>query len=117
MRYLRVDVGARSENRVPWWVAIMEKVLPPGNPDLEELHELVDYYWLEIDDAGAPQREIGFGSNGNAVVVGPVGENVGVLVDSSDDWSTSPADSEEAAEDFERVWRETWPRFGHLETP
>lgn len=70
---------------------------------------------MEIDDAGAPMREIGFDSDMKPVVLGPVGNNFGFLVDSSDDWTSSREDSPEAASEFQKRWEELWPTFRHLE--
>ena len=64
---------------------------------------------------GVPRREIGFDEDMNPIVLGPIGNNFGFLVDSSDDWSTSKEDSEEVAKGFQAAWKEVWPTFKHLD--
>lgn len=94
----------------------MERVLPRGDPDLAALYPLAQVWWLEISDTGVPVREIGFDASGTPIVLAPVGENVGFLVDSSDDWSDSQHDSGEVEATFEMTWNQLWPSFEHLET-
>ena len=45
-------------------VWILRRLLPAENPDLEGLHEVVRLWWVEIDEHGRPQREIGFDGSG-----------------------------------------------------
>jgi len=115
MRYLEIKAGPWPDGPPPWWARILRKVLPAGNPDLERYYGRTCVWWLEIDDAGLPQREIGFDAKMNPVVLGPVGENCGMLVDCCDDWSDSDADSEEATRGFENTWKALWPKFEHLD--
>jgi hypothetical protein len=120
VRYLRIDVGSWPESDLPTWQSrlesVLRRVLPSSSPDLEHFYSQAAHWWLEIDDAGLPVREIGFHDDGTPIVIGPVGDNIGFLIDSSDDWSHSTEDSDEAAEGFERAWNEVRPRFQHLET-
>jgi hypothetical protein len=115
MRYLLIETP-RGASEVPWWISALSKILPSGSPDLEPLWAKASYWWLEVDAAGRPQREIGFSSEGEPLVLGPVGDNIGFLIDSSDDWSGTAGDSVDAAQQFERIWDDTWPRFQHLES-
>ena len=78
---------------------------------MDPFYERVQLWWLEIDDNGAPQWEIGFSAAGEAIVLAPVEGNVGMMIDASDDWSDSDQDSKEAADNFENVWQSLWPRF------
>jgi hypothetical protein len=114
MRYLLVETSW-DDSTPPWWTRALRKVLPSASPGLEPFWRDASYWWLEVDATGEPRREIGFSSAGQPLVVGPVGDNVGFLIDSSDDWSAVAGDSVEAAENFDRIWEEAWPRFRHLE--
>jgi len=116
MRYLRISTGPWPDVALPWWCKSLQRVLPAANPDLETLYPKTRVWWLEVTDAGAPEREIGFDESGEPVVLGPIGRNFGFLVDSSDDWSDSQDDSPEAAEHFEEQWNALLPRFRHLNT-
>lgn len=117
MRYLRIETGPRSADTLALRVvkAILGAVLPRANPDIERLIEQASIWWLEIEETGEPNREIGFSDAGVPIVLGPVGRNHGYLVDASDDWSGSTDDSPDAAAAFETTWAGIWPRFAHLE--
>jgi hypothetical protein len=115
MRYLQTDVGHWPSKSLPWWCWILKIIIPAANPDLEKFYFQTRIWWLEIDDAGQPQREIGFDETGNPIVLGPIGRNFGFLVDSSDNWKYSTQDSEEARRDFQKKWEILWPKFKHLE--
>jgi hypothetical protein len=115
MRYLQIKTGPTSDEPLPWWCRLLRRIIPSGNDDLEPFYSRVQTWWLEVDDAGAPQREIGFDVEMKPVVLGPVADNCGFLLDASDDWSDSHEDSPEAAASFDRVWEELWPSFMHLD--
>lgn len=115
MRYLEIRIGPWGDTPLPWWCRILQKIIPAANPDIERYYKHTRVWWLETDDAGVPQREIGFDADMNPIVVGPVGNNLGFLVDSSDDWSDSDEDSEQAAQGFEKAWETIWPKFEHLD--
>ena len=115
MRYLEIKTGAWSIEPLPWWCRILQKIIPRANPDIEKLYFQTRFWWLEVDDKNVPQREIGFDKFKKPIVLGPIGDNFGFLVDSSDDWSDSKDDSEEAKELFEKTWEELFPKFKHLE--
>lgn len=117
MRYLRIETGPSSEERPTQRIAraVLGAILPRANPDIEHLIEQACAWWLEIEETGEPNREIGFSENGMPIVIGPVGRNHGYLVDACDDWSGSSKDSAEAAANFETTWAAMWPSFAHLE--
>jgi hypothetical protein len=119
VRYLRIEIDEPSG--APSWggklvLAALKALLPAANPDVEKLHDRVRVWWLEIEDTGEPVREIGFDAAGEPIVLGPVGANVGLLGDASDDWSDSDAESAEAGANFDKVWERMFPAFAHLET-
>jgi hypothetical protein len=115
MRYIQIEVGISPDKPHPWWGKLLRKVLPAANPDMEQFYALTRKWWLEIDDVGKPQREIGFDSENTPIVLGPVGNNPGFLIDSSDDWKDSVGDSAEAKNEFENTWQVLWKKFSHLE--
>ena len=63
-------------------VKALRTVIPTANPDLEARYLSVRLGWIELDDRGTPQREIGFDSSGSPVVAGPIGRNTGFWTDS-----------------------------------
>lgn len=115
MRYLEIDVGTPSKEPLPWWCRVLEKISPKGNPDLEKYYDETRIWWLEINDKREPQREIGFDMDGNPIVLGPIGNNYGFLIDSPIDWNDSKIDSDEAAKNFEKQWAIVWDKFKHLD--
>jgi hypothetical protein len=121
MRYLRIETlrDTTDPPAIPTLTRLaaraLESLLPHANPDLHPLLADVCVWWLEIEDTGEPTREIGFSAAGAPIVLCPVGSNTGVLVDAADDWSTSTADSAEAAARFEATWSALWPHFAHLD--
>ena len=116
MRYLAIETPRSGAGHWPWWARILRRLLPSGNADLDVLQGQVTLWWLEVDEAGRPQREIGFDRSGAPIVLGPIGDNVGLLIDASDDWRDHKADSADAAAGFETAWERILPRFEHLET-
>ena len=114
MRYLEIDLDPASDAPLPWWARLLASVAPAANPDLDSLYPRARSWWLEITDTGAPVREIGFDSERNPIVLGPLGRNFGFLIDSSDDWSSSDADSLIAAERFDATWEALLPHFAHI---
>lgn len=114
MRYLQIDTGSVSERHEAWWSRALRRIMPVGH-ELERLIPEASVWWLEIDEHGAPQREVGFDARMNPVVLAPVGDHIGFLIDASDDWSDVQEDSAEAAASFQKVWDSVWPKFEHLE--
>ncbi len=114
MRYLRVEVQPPSHERHGWLYRGMAALLGASNPDIGPLHQEAWTWWLEVSDTGTPLREIGFNIEGEAIVLGPIGRNYGLLVDSPVDWQHSDGDSDEASQRFEERWNELWPKFKHL---
>ena len=115
MRYLEIKVGPWSKEPSPFWYRVLQKFIPAANPDLEKYYDETQVWWLEITDNGEPQREIGFDAKGNPIVLGPIGNNYGFLIDSSIDWSDSNEDSEEAVKNFDKQWAIVWDKFKFLE--
>jgi hypothetical protein len=116
MNYIEIEIqGWRKEkNSLP--ERVLKRLLPSENPDLENLYKRASFWWLEFDDNGCPQREIGFDRNRKPIVLGPVGKNSGFLVDSADDWRDFKEPNSEAEVRFESVWCQLWPSFVGLET-
>ncbi len=112
LRYLRVETGPwPADSDLPRWLKLFRWVLPAANPDFEPYFSQVAYWWLEVTEAGEPLREIGFSKDGEAIVLAPVADNYGVLIDASDDWNDVEDESVEAARSFEREWLALWPKF------
>jgi hypothetical protein len=116
MRYLNIDTGPwpdRSE--LPWWIRLLSKALPAANPDIEHHHTHTHSWWLEVSEDGEPKREIGFDESGKPIVLAPVGDNCGVLVDATDHWLDITRECPLAAAKFDTVWQSLWPQFKHLD--
>jgi hypothetical protein len=64
---------------VGWFLA---RVLPAANPDFEGTYDNINKWWVEIDHAGVPQRELDFDASGEIIVAGPIGKNMGFWTDS-----------------------------------
>ncbi len=82
---------------------VVRAIVPQANPDYDHKIGTVNHWWLEVDDDGTPQREIGFDSNGKAIMAMPEGCNYGYITDSNvtfEDW-----DNDETVEaSFEAQW-------------
>lgn len=84
-------------------VKALRKIIPAANPELEAHYQSVRLWWIELDDNGTPQREIGFDSSGNPLVAGPIGRNMGFWTDSSMVFVTEDYEAV-SPEQFEEVW-------------
>jgi len=62
---------------------VLRRIIPQANPEFEQHYGNVRLWWVETDEVGTPQRELGFGQDGVVLVAGPWGENVGFWTDSS----------------------------------
>ena len=61
---------------------LLRLVIPLANPDFEDRYPNVTKWWIEIDVAGVPRRELGFDAAGKAIVAGPFARNFGFWTDS-----------------------------------
>ena len=85
MRVIATNLGTAigpEQQRRSFLEKIIRAVLPAANPDTEPLFAKVRLWWIEIDDAGTPQRELGFGATKEVLVASPLGENMGYWTDS-----------------------------------
>jgi hypothetical protein len=90
----------------PWQVRVLRLLLffiPKANPDNEKLYRFVKKWYLELNDANVPVREIGLGEQGEPLLAAPDQRNYGFWTDSSE-----PIDTEWlqpiSAEEFHRAW-------------
>ncbi len=82
----------------------VRKIVPAANPDFESRYYAVRLWWIELDDVGVPQREIGLDSSGRPIVIGPFQENFGFWTDSSMTFSSSEWELVSPSE-FDARWR------------
>jgi hypothetical protein len=82
---------------------LLRKVVPAANPDFDDLYRNVRLWWVEVDDNGAPQREVGFGSGNQVLMVGPLEENMGFWTDSPMVFNGPEYEQVESAA-FEAYW-------------
>jgi len=47
------------------------------------MYKNVRRWWVDIDAAGVPQRELVFDAAGKTIVAGPIGQNMGFWTDSN----------------------------------
>lgn len=112
---MEINIGKWSNEPLSWFARVLRRLLPAANPDTEPLFHKAERWWVEINEQGLPQREIGFDESGAAVVLAPVGRNFGFIIDSSDKWEDFSGESSIAAQNFEKEWSKLWGKFRHLE--
>jgi hypothetical protein len=90
-------------------------MIPLANPDFDRSYALVRKWWIEVDETGTPQRELGFDAHGRVIVAGPLADNFGFWTDST--MTFNPAEYKVApGEEFESAWllfRDQWVATGH----
>ena len=89
---------------------LLGHVLPKANPDIEDKFDLVAKWWLEVNDRGQPEREIGFDKSGQAIVLGPIGDNFGFVTDSPVMFESEENDAQVQRE-FHKLWAELEKEF------
>lgn len=115
MNYIEIEIEEWKNREASALVRVLKRILPAANPDLEALIKKTRFWWLEFDEDGLPQREIGFDQTRKPIVLGPVAENHGFLIDSADDWRSFKKTNSVAAANFESIWSQLWPSFEDLE--
>ena len=107
MRYVEFIAG-------PWEAPpllgrLLGLVLPAANPDFETAYQRVTSWWLEIDDSGAVQREIGFDARHLPVAIAPFRDNFGIFTEH--DTHPNPLGGEQDATQFDAAWNAVASRF------
>lgn len=92
-------------------VALLRAVIPAANPDFETRFPSVTLWWLEIDSQGNPQREIGFNSQDEPIVIAPFGNNFGYWTDSSMSFAVSEHEAV-PSQAFETQWSQFEAAWG-----
>lgn len=106
MVYGTTTLAANRSEREPWQVRILRVLLwfiPLANPDNERLYPRVRRWALELDAENRPQREIGLGSNGEALFRAPDGPNFGFWTDSSEPFDVKVLKALDV-KSFEALW-------------
>ncbi len=78
-------------------------LIPAANPDLESKFADVRLWWVEINEHGVPQREIGFDAAGRAMVLAPDDRNTGFWTDSPMVFSPQEFEAVDQAS-FDSAW-------------
>jgi len=73
---LATDLKSKGEAH-PILSHAIRALIPAANPDLESKFANVRLWWVEINERGVPQREIGFDLAGRAIVPAPDDRNTG----------------------------------------
>lgn len=83
MKYVCYELDEDSELSMNWYErignAIDKKKIASTNPDFHEAYNNVIYWWLELTAGDIPVRELGFDCNGEVIVAGPLGKNMGLF--------------------------------------
>lgn len=116
MRYLKTALATQSSPRGATSVGqqvlegVVRLIIPAANPRFGRFYDHVREWWVEVDEAGVAQREIGFDGNGSPIVAGPIGQDMGFWTDSPapTDWQ---ANGEVDAERFNAVWQQCETRL------
>jgi hypothetical protein len=91
---------------------LLRAIVPAANPDFDRCYGDVSKWWIELNPAGEPQRELGFNPRGEVVVAAPMGRDFGFFTDSNavfepaDYPAVQQALFEAAWSEFESRWRE-----------
>ena len=88
------------------FMSCLQAIIPAANPDFENSYESVCKWWIEINAAGEPERELGFDEHGKVIVAAPLGENFGVFTDSNATFTPGEHRSVEPG-----LFEATWSRF------
>ncbi len=106
MKYIEVKTGTWNNTPLPWWGRVLQRIIPPANPDFEQLYPTARFWWVELDEKNVPAREIGFDEEGKPIVLAPFGRNYGFFVDTSTPWVDAGAECTEAKAEFQATWEE-----------
>jgi hypothetical protein len=95
----------------PGWLArLLQHAIPPANPGFEHLYDQVTAWHVEIDSkSGEPLREVGLNDKQEVVVVGPWGDNLGMIVDCRGKFVATDC-QQISREQFEREWKSFDPK-------
>jgi hypothetical protein len=91
-----------------WQVRLLRTLLffiPRANLDHEPLYRQVKKWYLELDDAGVPVREIGLSSDGRPLFGSPDKRNMGFWTDSDKTFQKDKL-GPVSADEFEKLWQE-----------
>lgn len=85
MRVVAISLDPREQSRLrahPLLERALRTMVPSASPDFEKAYADVRHWWIEVDDAGVPKRELGFSATEQTIVAGPIGRNLGFWTDS-----------------------------------
>ena len=99
---LATDLKSKDEAH-PILSRALRALIPAANPDLESKFAEVRLWWVEVNDLGVPQREIGFDMAGKAIVLAPDNRNTGFWTDSPMVFSPQECEAVDQAS-FDSVW-------------
>lgn len=101
MRFIRTRQGTGFD---PPSQGLLRFAAPDtANPGYRGKYHRVHAWWIELDDAGHPAREIGLDEHGAVVMAGPSATDYGFWLDT--DMRAGDFIGEPVAEaDFERLW-------------
>ena len=117
VHFIETTVGTGPRPKSTGVLRVLESVLraiiPAANPDFECRYESVLKWWLELNPAGEPQRELGFDEHGGVIAAAPMGRNFGFFTDSN---ATFVHHEYPVVEQvlFEETWSEFERRFDRL---
>ena len=115
MNYIEINLEEWRDDNPSFLEKIMRKLVSLDNSAFDLLVSETKYWWLEYDDEGVQKREIGFNEDWEPIVLAPVGETKGFLIECADNWLDYKGHSDVANENFDPLWQKLWPNFEHLE--
>jgi len=107
--HLATDWRAPSAAQA-WAERLLTLLLPRANPDYADQYTRIRVWWLEVDEAGAPLRELGLDAAGEPVVGGPIGDNAGFWAESAMVFDQPPYEEVGRAA-FEAAWEKLRARW------
>lgn len=102
---LATDFSSQEVDGSPYVLRIVERALDKCDSNPNYNLSAVDEWWIEFDDAGQPQREIGLDHEGETILAGPDDDNYGFWHDTNMKYTDFDG-VEIGAEKFESRWTE-----------
>jgi hypothetical protein len=87
-------------------IRLMRRFVPEANPGYHDKMHLIDEWYIEFDEQGLPNREVGVDANGLPVVAGPSSTDYGYWLDANvTDVDLDGVEIEK--QEFEALWVST----------
>lgn len=83
--YLKTKIATDWDSPKPggMLVGLLRRIIPEANPSYRDKMHLVDTWYIEFDEQGLPNREVGVDIDGQPVVAGPTSTDYGFWLDTN----------------------------------